>query len=166
MEGWQPDPTLPGVGVTNITVSTSHFHTGTHSLAVSISIAAFSTNDSRMASVTVPLCASTGTVNLAGYTMSFWLFLTVSQGTLPMNAANLSQGFFRAADMSGSGDTDTFVAENQSTLNQWVHFQGNVVQVSASNTQAGVNIEFPIANPNSEGFSGTLYIDDVQLIAP
>jgi hypothetical protein len=29
-----------------------------------------------------------------------------------------------------------------------------------------VNIEFPIANPNSEGFSGTLYLDDVQLIAP
>jgi hypothetical protein len=147
-------------------VSTSHFHTGTHSLAVSIGIAAFSTNDSRGASVTVPLCVSNGTINLAGYTMSAWMLLSISQGTLPMNAANLSQGFLRGPDNSGTGDTDSFLAVGQSTLNVWQNLQGNIIQSSSSNAAVGINIEFPIANPSSEGFAGTLYIDDVQLIPP
>lgn len=165
-EGWGQDPASPGIGVTNITVSTSHFHSGTRSLAVSISIASFSTNDSRGASVTVPLCASSGTLNLAGFTMSAWMLLAVNQGTLPMNAANLAQGFTRSTDTPTSGEADTAVAFGQSNLNQWVHLQGSIIQASALNAQAGLSVEFPIADPNSEGFSGTWYIDDVQLIPP
>ena len=116
--------------------------------------------------MTVPLCASTGTLNLAGYTMSAWMLLAVSQGTLPMNAANLAQGFTRSADTPTSGEANTAVAFDQTNLNQWVHLQGSIIQASSLNGQAGLSIEFPIADPNSEGFSGTLYIDDVQLIPP
>ncbi len=165
-EGWGPDPTLPGVGVTNITVSTSHFHTGTRSLAVSIGIAAFSLNDSRGASVTVPLCASTDTVNLAGYTMSAWVLFTVSQGSVPMNAANLVQGFTLTPDLMSASQANTAVPVQQSTLNQWLHFQGIINQGTTLNALAGISVEFPIANPASEGLAGTMYIDDVQLIPP
>jgi hypothetical protein len=156
----------PTVGVTNITVSTSHFHTGGQSLAVSLGIAAFSSNDSRGAAVTVPLCKSTGTVNLAGYTLSAWLFFTVNQGSLPMNAANLVLGFTRATDTTTAGSADQAIAVGQSTLNQWLHFQSLINQASPLNALLGLSVEFPIADPNSEGFAGTMYIDDVQLVPP
>lgn len=165
-EGWGLNPSSPTIGVTNITVSTSHAHTGTRSLAVSIGIAAFSLNDSRGASVTVPLCASTGTLNLAGYTMSAWVLFTVSQGSVPMNAANLVQGFTLTSDFMSASQANTAVAVQQSNLNQWLHFQGIINQGTPLNALAGISVEFPIADPNSEGLAGTMFIDDVQLIPP
>jgi hypothetical protein len=167
-EGWGMDPSNPSLGVTNITVSSSHFHGGTHSLAVTAAIAAYSASDSRGISVAVPLCASSGTVNLAGYTLSAWVYFTVTAGAIPMNAANLIQGFFAAKDSPGGpvGTASTAIAVQQSTTNQWLHLQGSVNQVDATNYQLAINAEFPIADPGSEGFTGTMYLDDVQLLPP
>jgi hypothetical protein len=165
-EGWGIDPLDPNLGVTNITVSSSRFHTGSHSLAVTMAIAAYSTNDSRGVSVGVPLCASSGTVNLAGYTFSGWVYFTLTSGVLPMNAANLIQGFFYVKDSPTIGYQDMTYNVSQSTLNQWLHIQGSIVQADALNYELAINVGFPIANPSSEGFTGTMYIDDVQISPP
>ena len=55
---------------------------------------------------------------------------------------------------------------SQSTINQWLHIDGNINQASASNYIAGDQVEFPLADPASEGFAGTMYIDDVQITPP
>ena len=122
-EGWGMDAMNPGLGVTNITVSSSHFHTGSRSLAVTIGIAAYSPNDSRGVSVAVPLCASSGTANLSGYTFSAWVYFTVTQGSMPMNAANLIQASVRST--TGFGDVAGYTPVSQSTINQWLQVQGD-----------------------------------------
>ena len=165
VEGWGFDPQSGTQGVTKVAVSTAHAHTGTYALAVSIAIAKYSGDDSRGFTVAVPLC-SPGTVSLAGYTVSFWVYFTVSQGTMPMNAANLINGQFEVFDTLSENGTDTYIAVGQSTINQWLHFQANVVQSDALNNYAVIAAEFPIADPTSEGFAGTMYVDDFQLSPP
>ncbi len=165
-EGWGMDPLNPGLGVTNITVSSSHFHTGSHSLAVTMAIAAYSTNDARGISVAVPLCASSGTANLAGYTFSAWVYFVVTAGSMPMNAANLIQGVFYTPTNTGSSGLDNAIFVGQSTINQWLNLQGNLIQSDPGNYQLSITAEFPIANPNSEGFTGTMYLDDVRISPP
>jgi hypothetical protein len=154
-EGWQMDAALPGGGVTNITVSSTHVHSGSHSLAVTIAIAAWSTNDARFTSIAVPICPSSGTANLSGYTFSAWVYFTLTQGSIPMNAANLIQ-------VNAAG---AFTPVSQSTINQWLHVQGSFSSVAAG-PQINMMTDFPIADPNSEGFSGTMYLDDVQISPP
>jgi hypothetical protein len=165
-EGWGLNPVNPSSGITNITVSASRFHTGGHSFAVSMSIGAYSTTGARGVSVAVPLCASTGTINLAGYTFSAWVYFTVSAGTIPMNAANLIQGMFTVKDSPTTGGLNTAIPVSQATTNQWLHLQGNINQTDAMNYLAAISVGFPLADPNSEGFSGTMYIDDVQITPP
>jgi len=164
-EGWAADSASPG-GITNLTVSSTRARTGTRSLAVSMGIGAYSSDGTKTGiAVAVPLCASTGTVNLAGYTFSAWVNLAVTAGTVPANAANLLQGMFAARDTSTRG-TSGIVALSQSNTNQWLEVRGTVNQASASNYLAILNVGFPMADLASEGFSGTLYIDDVQLSPP
>jgi hypothetical protein len=151
-EGWGIDPSDIGAGVTNLTVSSSHAHSGTHSLAVTIGIAAYSSSGARDFSVVVPLCPSGGTANLNGYTFSAWMNLTVTAGVVPMNAANLVQ------DSLEDGAT----ALSQATAGQWLHEQGSIISGSGA-AQLTIHGEFPIADPNSEGFTGTLYLDDIQV---
>jgi hypothetical protein len=165
IEGWGRDPSGSGGGDTNITVSSTHVHTGTRALAVTMGIGAYSTNGSTGVSVTVPLCASSGTVNLAGYTFSAWVYFTVTEGSIPMNAANLLQGMTASTDTSTRG-TSGYVAVSQSNLNQWMQLQGSINQASTANYLAVLGVGFALANPSSEGFSGTMYIDDVQLTPP
>ena len=153
-------------GVTNITVSSSRFHSGSRSLALTLGISAYSTNEARGAEVLVPLCASTGTVNLAGYTFSAWVYYTVTSGSIPMNAANLTQGMFHVRNAPTLGVAAGPVAVTQSNLNQWLHMQGSINQTNASNYMLEIDVGFPIADPASEGFAGTMYIDDVQLTPP
>ena len=165
-EGWGVDPLNTSNGVTNITVSSSRFHSGSRSLALTLGISAYSTNEARGAEVQVPLCASTGTVNLAGYSFSAWVYYTVTSGSIPMNAANLTQGMFHVRNSPTLGVADGPVAVSQSNLNQWLHMQGSINQTNASNYMLEINVGFPIADPASEGFAGTMYIDDVQLTPP
>ena len=163
-EGWAGDPAGAG-GVTNITVSSTRAHTGTQSLAVTMGIGAYSSKASPGISVAVPLCASSGTVNLAGYTFSAWVYFTVAAGTVPMNAANLLQGMTASADTPTRG-TSGYLAVSQSNLNQWMEIRGTINQASNQNYLAILNVGFPMADPSSEGFSGTMYVDDIQLSPP
>ena len=165
-EGWGVDPSNTGTGVTNVTVSSSRFHTGSRSLAVTFGVAAYSLNDARGAAVQVPLCASTGTINLAGYSMSAWVYFTVTAGSIPMNAANLTQEFLSVRDTPTRGTVGGQVAVSQSNINQWLHIGGNINQASALNYLAEITVGFAIADASSEGFSGTMYIDDVQITPP
>jgi len=114
----------------------------------------------------VPLCASTGTINLAGYSLSAWVYFTVTAGSIPMNAANLTQGFLSVRDTPTRGTVGGPVAVQQTNLNQWLHVDGSINQASAFNYLAEISVGFAIANSSSEGLSGTMYIDDVQITPP
>jgi hypothetical protein len=133
---------------------------------VTLAVAAFSSNDARGAAVQVPLCAGNGTINLAGYRFSAWAYYTVSSGSIPQNAANLMQGMFLVRNSPTRGTVDSLVPVSQSNLNQWLHVQGSINQVNASNYLAEINVGFAIADSGSEGFAGTMYIDDVQITPP
>jgi hypothetical protein len=119
-------------------------------------------------SVAVPLCPSNGTINLAGYTFSAWVYFTVTNGSIPAYAANLVQGWL--ADPStptrGYFTGSNSVMVSQSNLNQWMHVQGPVLQPSATNYLVGLSVGFAMADYNSDGFEGTMYIDDIQLSPP
>jgi hypothetical protein len=162
-EGWGMDAMNPALGVTNITVSSSHFHTGSRSLAVTIGIGAYSPNSSRAVSVAVPLCASSGTANLSGYTFSAWVYFTVTQGSIPMNAANLIQASVRST--TGFGDVAGYTPVSQSTINQWLQVQGDLTGATAGG-EIVIYVDFPLASVSSEGFAGTMYVDDVQITPP
>jgi hypothetical protein len=165
-EGWAGDPAGAG-GITNITVSSSRAHTGTRSLAVTFSVGAYSSdNSTRGLTVAVPLCASNGTINLSGYRFSAWANFAVTAGTIPMNAANLLQGFMSVKDSPTRGTVDSLIPLSMSNVNTWLHMDGNINQVDAMNYQASVGIGFAIANQSSEGFSGIMYLDDVQVTPP
>jgi hypothetical protein len=155
VEGWQIDNSSAGNGVTNIAVSTTHARTGTHSLAVPIAIGAWSSNDARYTALLLPICPSTGTANVSGYTFSAWVYFTLVNGAMPMNAANLVQ----------VNEAEAFTAVSQSNLNQWLHVQGTFSS-TAVGPQIHMTTDFPIADPTSEGFSGTMYMDDVQISPP
>jgi len=152
-EGWKNDPTDPTGGITHRIVSSRHARTTTPSLAVTMAIAAWSTNDARGISLVVPLCASNGTANLSGYTFTGWAYFTVNQGSIPMNAANLIY----------VGLAGAYTPVSQSTLNQWLQIQGTI---DGSYSQVTLSLGFAIANASSEGFSGTMYLDDVQISPP
>jgi len=158
------DPEDPR-GITNITVSSSRFHTGSHSLAVTMAIAAYSTNDSRGVVVVVPLCASSGIVNLVGYSVSAWVYVVVTSGSIPMNAANLIQQILFTKDASGF-TVDGSIPVSQSNTNQWIHVQGTITQSDSTTYELAISLGFAIASPTSEGFTGTMYIDDVQITPP
>jgi len=82
-----------------------------------------------------------------------------------MNAANLIQGIFYTKDTSGF-TLDNAIAVSQSTTNQWLHLQGNVTQSDSLTYQLALTAGFAIASQTSEGFAGTMYIDDVQISPP
>ncbi len=152
-EGWKQDPADPTSGITNITVSSSHVRTGTHSLAVTMAIAAWSTNGAHGIALVIPLCPSSGTANLSGYTFTGWAYFTVNQGSIPMVAANLIYVDAAVA----------YTPVSQSTTNQWLQVQGIV---NGSFAQVAFSVGFTIADPGSDGFSGTMYLDDVQISPP
>jgi len=79
--------------------------------------------------------------------------MTVNQGSIPMNAANLIYVDAPSA----------YTPVSQSTINQWLKVQGII---SGSWDQVTFGLGFAIADQNSEGFSGTMYLDDVQISPP
>ena len=52
---------------------------------------------------------------------------------------------------------------SQSTINQWLQVKGII---GGSYGQITLSLGFTIADQNSEGFSGTMYLDDVQISPP
>ena len=44
--------------------------------------------------------------------------------------------------------------------------QGSINQSGTLNYLLSINVGFALADPSSEGFSGTMYIDDVQFTPP
>jgi len=165
IEGWGIDPQNGTDGVTGVTVSSARSHSGAHSLAVAIAIAKYAQDGSRGFSIAVPLCPG-GTVSLANYTVSFWVNFTVSQGTMPMNAANLIAPYFEVFDSSSENGTNTYIPVSNATTNQWLHFQATINESDPLNNYAVVSVGFPIADPTTEGFTGTMYLDDFQLTPP
>ena len=161
-EGWVADPSDPAA-VQNIGVSTSRYHTGSQSLAVTVSLGSASTDDARGISIVSPLCSSTGTVNLSGYTFSAWVNFNVTWSAIPEHAANLLQGMLICRDTPTQG-TSGVVGVSQSNVNQWLHMSGVVNQASTGNYMARLTVYFAMAD--NEGFSGTMYVDDVRLIPP
>jgi hypothetical protein len=167
-EGWGMDPSGSGSGATNVSVSSTHVHTGSRALAITMDVGRYSSNHAESgASVAVPLCSSSGTVNLAGYKYSAWVYFTVTAGSVPANAANLVQGWLETSDSTRSSWTGSAaVAVSQSNLNQWLHVQGDVIQASSTNYLGGISVGFAMADYTSEGLSGTMYLDDVQFLSP
>jgi hypothetical protein len=161
-------PPEGSAAVENIGVSSSVYRSGgLRSLAVTVSIGAWSTTQASGIAIAVPLCASTGSVNLSGYTFSAWVRFSVTSGSIPANAANLLQGMLACRDTPTRG-TSGYVAYTQSNANSgtWVLMSGVVNQASTQNYLALLTIGFPMANPSSEGFRGTMYVDDVRLAPP
>jgi hypothetical protein len=64
------------------------------------------------------------------------------------------------------GTVNNLIPVSMSNTGMWLHLQGDINQVDAMNYEGRIAIGFPLANPSSEGFSGTMYVDDVRLIAP
>jgi len=54
---------------------------------------------------------------------------------------------------------------SQSTINQWLQVQGDLIGATAGG-EIVIYVDFPIANASSEGFAGTMYLDDVQITPP
>lgn len=166
-EGWVTDP-ISGGGVTNISVSTTHFHSGSRALAVSMGLGAYSVVGQQSgASVEVPICAN-GTVNLSGWVFSAWVYFTLTNGAITQYRANLVSAWLEdSSAVRGStyGDAPTQVAVSQTNLNTWMQIRGVVSQPSSANDVAGLSVGFTFADP-SEGYQGTMYIDDVQISPP
>jgi hypothetical protein len=168
LEGWVPNVNS-GSAITNTTISSSVAHSGTHSLAITLAVGVWSTNDAAGASIQIPLCPGSGTANTAGYTFTAWVrFSTLAQGSFPMNAANLIQGFLYPPDMVGGASAQNPIAVNSSFVNTWMQFGGNVDPINNA-AYATIYVQFPIPHPASssgDGFQATMYLDDIQITPP
>jgi hypothetical protein len=161
VEGWAKNPT--DTGTVGLNVSTSVYHSGARSLAVSMGIGSgFSSANPPATGVTiqVPLCPSSGTVNLAGYTISAWTRLVVTSGTLPQ-IRNRVWAQLLNSDGSGAGEFYGGVTP----LNTWLQITGTIAPASTQVRTLGILAGFTMDTLDS-GFAGTLYIDDVQLLPP
>jgi hypothetical protein len=156
VEGWvkDTDPNWPVSGgannaVTNITNTTAKAHDGTHALAVSI------ISNGTPIFVTVPFCQGSQ-VNLAGYKMSAWLYLTTG-GANDLTTEAIYVQFATWSQMSGN-QTGPVKTLDRSLLNTWFKVE---TTFSSSDPADHVSIRF---GPDS--FSGTMYIDTVEITSP
>jgi len=167
-EGWTANTSGGGSAITNFTVSSTHAHTGSRSLALTLATGAWSTNDAAGASITIPLCpGSGGTVNTSGYSFTAWVsFSPLTNGEFPMNAANLIQGFVYPLDMVSGSPATNPIAVNSSFVNTWMQF-GGPIQSATIAGYATIYVQFPMPHGTTdEGFTGTMYLDDIQLTPP
>jgi len=151
-EGWvaDTDPGFPvnGGGTTNgVTTSTTTAHDGGAALAVP------GTANGQIVSVTVPICRSGSTQNLAGFTLSAWVRLT---GTA---LSPDSFVFFDAWSASGSVDNPVLTGDSIVVLDTWYH-----LSTTFSSTIDADHVAIRL-NPEMS-WSGTMYIDSVTLTGP
>jgi hypothetical protein len=164
-EGWTAN-TNSGSAITNFSVSSSHAHTGSRSLAITLAVGAWSTNDAAGASILVPLCPGSGTANMSGYTATAWVsFSPLVQGAFPMNAANLIQGFFYTPAMDTGSTVTNPIAVNSTFVNTWMQFGGSIDPITNA-AYLSIYVQFPIPQNSNEGFQATMYLDDIQITPP
>jgi hypothetical protein len=165
-EGWAND-TATGGGVVSITASTAQSHSGTSSLAVTVGLGMYSVGGSYSgASVRVPLCKISGTVNLANYTFTAWVRFSLTRGAVTQYAANHVSAWLEdssAARNSTYGSPPNQVTVSQANLNTWMKISGPVVQPSTANDTFGIVVGMTFADYATEGYDGVMYIDDVQI---
>ena len=106
-----------------------------------------------LASVTVPLCQSSATVNVGGLTMSAWVFIHGS------SLSPLSGVSFAAWGPSGFENQPVLMGNNITVLDTWYH-----VQVTFSSAVQADHISIYLTP--TAGWSGTLYIDSVTFTGP
>ena len=166
-EGWAGETYGGGSGITNVTISSSMAHTGSHSLAITLAIGDWSTNMADAAGILIPLCTGTGSVNLAGYTFTAWVrFGSLGADVFPMNAGNYIQGTLYPPDMASGVETSNPKAVNSSFINTWTQFGGTLLNPISNAGYAQIAVQFPIADFTSEGFQTTMYLDDIQILPP
>lgn len=156
-EGWfaDTDPGFPvnggdNNGTTNVTTTSiaAHVHDGGNALAVP-----GLTDGSTVVSVAVPVCRQGASVNMAGFTLSAWVYLT---GT---DLSSLSFLFFDAWGPSGVFSSPVLTGDKITVLNTWYQLSATF----ASTIQADhVAIRL---NPNA-AWTGTMYIDSVSITGP
>jgi len=145
-----------------MSVSTSRYHSGSRSLALAMGVGAYSSTNANGVSIQIPLCASSGTVNLAGYTFSAYMWISVTNGSWPQ-IYNMASPSVQYAD--GTASSTWYQGLN---AGQWIQVTG---PTNASSTQVRylvipLGFTTDAADPNNAGFAGTIYIDDVQLLPP
>jgi hypothetical protein len=167
-EGWvkdNRDPTIIGNNfVTNITVSTSRVHSGAGALAVSITVGLPAEQTTHFVNVRVPLCASGGSINLAGYTFSAQAWFRTTAGAIPGNAPNFLQVYDDSV-LYLQFPVDGTNTENPTTTpavpGRWVPIRALLAETASF---VGINIQFPVTT--SDSWSGVMFLDDIQITPP
>ncbi len=132
-------------GVTNVLASQTH-HDGAHALAFPALIDLTNTYN---ASVMVPICTG-GTINLSGYTMSAWIYVT---GT---NLGTETFLFFDAWGPSGMISSPALMGEKLNTLNTWQQ-----ATITFSSSVQADHVSIRLNDP--PGWTGTVYVDSVTI---
>jgi hypothetical protein len=138
--------------VTNLLVSSSRANNGSHSLAVQMS---FDGVSDVYASIAVPLC-QTGGVNLAGYTLSFWVYIVPTFASQTLVFGQSVSGFAWGPNSGDSGGIGWLGGQPNNT---WL-------PITATYTDSGLMDHLNIMFLSSVQWSGTMYVDDIQLTAP
>ena len=153
-EGWVIDtsPNWPvdggeNNGATNVTSTQTHVHAGNHALAVA------GLANAQVVSVAVPLCESGNTINMAGYTMSAWVYLTGTE------LAFESFMFFDAWGASDAASGPVLTGSKIVEMNTWHRVEMTFSSaVQASHVAIRLNPEL--------SWTGIVYIDEIQLSPP
>jgi hypothetical protein len=131
----------------NVTVSTTHVHDGKSALAVS------GLANGEVISVATPLCKSQSSINVAGFTLSAWVYLS---GTA------LSQYSFLFFDAWGGSDrvsSPVLTGEKIVAMNTWYYLQATFGSaVDADHVAIRLNPEM--------SWSGIMYVDSVEITGP
>jgi hypothetical protein len=154
-EGWSvdTDPSFPvnggdGNGVTNVTTTSNRVHDGSRALAVP-----GSTGAGPIVSVAAPVCQAGASVNMAGFTMSAWVYLT---GT---DLSTYSFLFFDAWGPSSQASSPVLTGTKIMSLNTWYQLTATFSStVQADHVAIRLNPEM--------SWTGTMYIDSVTVTGP
>jgi hypothetical protein len=155
IEGWaaDTDPYFPvngggtNNGVTNVTITTSRTHDGSRALAVP------ALANGQVVSVAVPVCLDGNTVNVAGFTVSAWVYLT---GT---DLSTYSFIFFDAWGASENVGNPVLTGTKITTMNTWYHLTTTFAStIDADHVAIRLNPEV--------SWTGTMYIDSVTIAGP
>ena len=155
LDGWAAD-TDPGFpvnggennGVTNVVTSSTVVEDGNVALAVP-----GLTNGGPVVSVAVPICRPGASTNLAGFTMSAWVYL---KGTALDTYGFV---FFDAWGPSGQASSPVLTGEKIATMNTWYR-----VTATFSSTVQADHVAIRL-NPGMN-WTGTMYIDSVTVTGP
>ena len=138
-------------GVQNLqwTQNPSKIHDGSGALAVSVLVDSSTTS---IASVSVPFCQAGNTVNLAGFTVSFW----VRFDGPAFDPLSDDVFLFVEAWSQSTSDRGPALFKNQMPVNTWIHATYNF-PIGNSADHLAIDLR-----PGGQ-WQGTVYIDSVQI---